>query len=228
MSRNRQPVALSETFVANHPARVVLVTTHAMSVTSSQRIVGPPSTTWRRFQFDTRPGEAEFEITTEGRWELTVQELREGDPVDPVPMEDTLEPGLSLREELRQYIMEEVYRQNVEKDEVIDSPEEADDFDVEDEEEIASPYEFVELDEEIPLESDPYVRDNVSHGTTKEEGENETTDKQHAESDDEGGADRAGAAHTEPRDISGKGVERGVGNRGTHMESLRDDERGVG
>lgn len=68
---------------------------------------------------------------------------------DPTPVEVPLFRPLSIHEEMKRFIRSEMSRQAAEAGQ--ESFEEADDFDVGDDDEIVSPYEMVELKEEFPV-----------------------------------------------------------------------------
>lgn len=68
---------------------------------------------------------------------------------DPNPLEVPLFRPLSIHEEIKRFVRSEMSRQAQEQGQ--ESFEEADDFDVGDDDEIQSPYEMVELKEEFPV-----------------------------------------------------------------------------
>lgn len=200
-----------ETFHVEHPARVVIVATSPFSVMCVARIIGPPMATWRRFQFDTMEGDGEYQIDCKGRWQLESHELKPQEELDPTPMEIPLGGAPSLRDEVKQYIMEELYRQREEQED-FDTPAEADDFEVPDEEELVSPYEMVEMDSEYPLENQDVKDDNVSTVDAQETedgvSDREQSGKGEQQTQASIGAEREGASGDVQRDGDDAGRKR--------------------
>lgn len=105
-------------------------------------------------------------------FQIHIVENISAEQLDPVPIE-VIEPQLSLRDQIKQYIVEELsthqYNQGNE------SFEEADDFDIDDESEPTSPYEMPEMDEDYL--SEPETPEKPPEDTSEPQDDTITPEK---------------------------------------------------
>lgn len=117
------------------------------------RLAGPDNVNDRRLRCTLNPGEG-LSVTTNGLSTHAVHARPRGEENDGIPVELGLpeDRPLSLREEMMRFIRDEMSRQSV--DAGAESFEDANDFEIEDEEPFYSPYEFVDMEEEIIADSE--------------------------------------------------------------------------
>jgi len=185
-----------EQFFVEHPGRVTVRSTGSFWIRCSKRIVGPPNSTWRLFQFDTQVDDGEYTIGHVGHWEFEWFKLQNAETVDSRPIEVGLQQPPSLREEVRKYIAQELYQQ---QDKEVESPEEADDFEIFDEPELISGYEYEEMDRDNSLESQVVAKDNGT-STTEESNDGREQVDERATTSEGAGADARGPKETH-RDV---------------------------
>lgn len=139
-----------------HRARVIIECDHEFQVYGLTKegkaaLFGPPDSTKRRVKFDFPGGEfigVAISTNKDALWTMDIWENR-GDPVDPVPVEAPLGYGAAepLESIIRRYIRSEYSLHAQQQGE--ESFDEANDFDIDDEEpEWQSPYEMQEMQEE--------------------------------------------------------------------------------
>lgn len=143
------------------------------------RVAGPSSSTDRRLRCVLGDGEI-LAVETEGFWSWTVDEIRNKERNSGVPVELGMpeDRPLSLREELKRFIREEVSQ--VAQNRGAETLEEANDFDIDDEEtdgltayevmEMA-PEAFIPEDTEGQPEADDLARERSPEGAAAEERE---------------------------------------------------------
>lgn len=159
------------------PLRVRLFTTERFVVRSlngEHRIFGPPRVTDRVLCFDLGPEDDGFDLETTGEWIVRFEDRTDGkEYLDPTPVEVPFEPPLDYHDELRRIVREELSQQAAEEGH--ETFEESMDFDVSDDDEIVSPYEFTEMDEEILLDNQGVTGDNNVSRETEESGDDRGT-----------------------------------------------------
>lgn len=143
-------------------------------------LVGPDSTTQRKFVFDVSKGVEKVIIETNG--EVFIDEKARPDPleaVDPLPMEGYLERPLTLKEEMMRFIATEIHRQQLVHNDELEEFDDAMDFDVDDDQPL--PYsKYEEMVDEYPPEEEaqevsPKEEKNSSVADQKEEKEEAAT-----------------------------------------------------
>lgn len=154
-------------------------------------LIGPNRSTDRVMVVKADSSFSVIDVVSDGHIEVSEKALP--NPVetpDPIPIETAIDRPLTLKEEMMRYISSEIQRQvEGETKEEMESFEEADDFDVGEEEEWSSPYEMSEMQEEFVAEEEQTQKQEESPSLV----DNETPSADQA---DEGGetGDNGGSA----------------------------------
>lgn len=129
--------------------------------------IGPDRSTDRKFVFKTDASMERLEVVTDGLLDFIVKDLPSPQEINsPVPIEAITERPLTLKEELMQYFSHQLQQmRSSEAETEFESLEEADDFDIDDDELPLSKYELDDMIEEEPislLQTPPASEDHVS------------------------------------------------------------------
>ena len=173
--------------VCRPPAQVVIrasapFTVFALEGAQPVSIYGPPLAAYRMYQFLSHS--EELWVETEGYWEFEWTHRPEGEHLDPVPLEAALQLPRSTEQETMDVVRDffEAERDAAQQE----SLEDWNNFEVPEEDPIASDYEVSDMDEDFPLENQAdTVQNDVSDETT-ENGDDESGTARAARQDGDG------------------------------------------
>ena len=183
------------------------------------QFLGPGAATDRRSVIVMPPGEQTINVRT-GKstlWHLHAEATPLPYEVpDPTPIEIPVElRDMSLVDEIKEYVRGEMMLRQ--EDEGMETFEEANDFDMEEEEpELVSSYEFDEMDSDNSLDINDLVGDNVSRGTSTEDTHDEksTTETTHGSRAAGNGEERPGSGDAPAVSAAQSAGEGAVGDAG--------------